>query len=85
MSTVSLQRGKTLANEYPGYDTNPLDNEAPVLELWGMWSTYLLLFIIQGFRTIVFIFIAIFTKFQPICPPAFFRCFLLNSGAYTEL
>ena len=32
-----------------------------------------LIFIIYSLRTIVFIFIFIFTKFQPICPPAFFR------------
>ena len=37
------------------------------------------LFIIKGFRTIVFIFIVISTMFRPICPPAFFRC-LSNSG-----
>ena len=43
------------------------------------------IFIIQGFRTIVFIFIAIFTTFWPMSSPAFFRCFLTNSGAYTEL
>ena len=29
-------------------------------------------FIIQNFRTIVFIFILIFTMFQMLCPPAFF-------------
>ena len=44
----------------------------------------LLIFIIKGFRTIVFIFIAISTMFRPICPPAFFRCFS-NSGTFTEL
>ena len=43
-----------------------------------------MIFIIKGFRTIVFIFIVISTKFQPIYPPVFFRC-LLNSGAFTEL
>ena len=42
------------------------------------------IFIIKGFRTIVFIFIVISTTFQPICPPAFFRC-LSNSGTFTEL
>ena len=42
------------------------------------------IFIIKGFRTIVFIFIVISTMFWPICPLAFFRC-LLNLGAYTEL
>ena len=43
-----------------------------------------MIFMIKGFRTIVFIFIVISTKFQPICPPAFFRC-LSNSGTFTEL
>ena len=43
-----------------------------------------MIFIIKGFRTIVFIFIVISTTFRPICPPAFFRC-LSNSGTYTEL
>ena len=41
-------------------------------------------FIIEGFRTIVFIFIVIYTTFRPICPPAFFR-YLSNSGTFTEL
>ena len=36
----------------------------------------LLIFIIKGFRTIVFIFIVISATFQLICPPAFFRCLL---------
>ena len=44
----------------------------------------LLIFIIKGFRTIVFIFIVISPTFQPICPTAFFRC-LSNSGTFTEL
>ena len=44
----------------------------------------LMIFIIQGFRTTVFILIVIFTTFRPICPPAFFRC-LSNSGTYMEL
>ena len=43
-----------------------------------------MIFIIKGFRTIVFIFIVISTTFRPICPPTFFRC-LSNSGTYTEL
>ena len=42
------------------------------------------IFIIMGFRTIVFIFIVISTTFRPICPPAFFRC-LSNSRTVTEL
>ena len=28
-----------LPNECPGYNTKQPDGEAPVLELWGMWST----------------------------------------------
>ena len=43
-----------------------------------------MVFIINGFHTIVFISIVISTMFQPICPPAFFRC-LSNSGTFTEL
>ena len=43
-----------------------------------------MIFIIKGFRTIVFIFIVISTTFWLVCPPAFFRC-LSNSGTYTEL
>ena len=40
MPTVSLQRRKTLLpNKCPDYDTNPSDDEAPVLELWEIWST----------------------------------------------
>ena len=42
------------------------------------------IFIIKGFRTIVFILIVIYSTFRLIYPPAFFRC-LLNSGTYTEL
>ena len=48
----------------------------------NFWT--LIIFIIKGFRTIVFIFIVISITFRPICPPAFFRC-LSNSGNYTEL
>ena len=43
----------------------------------------LVIFIIKGFLTIVFIFIVISKMFRPICPPAFFR-FLSNSGIFTE-
>ena len=43
-----------------------------------------MIFIINGFRTIVFIFIVISTMFGPICPPAFFKC-LSNSETYKEL
>ena len=42
------------------------------------------IFIIKGFRTIVFIFTVTSTTFRPICSPAFFRC-LSNSGTFTEL
>ena len=38
-----------------------------------------MIFIIQNFLTIVFIFLIIFTTFPPICP-AFFRCFLSPDG-----
>ena len=44
----------------------------------------LLIFIIKGFRTVVFIFIVISATFQLVCIPAFFRC-LSNSGTFTEL
>ena len=41
--TASLQRGKPLPNECPGYDTKQSDGEASVIpELWGMQSTPLL-------------------------------------------
>ena len=43
-----------------------------------------MIFIIKGFRTIVFVFIFISITFQPICPPAFFRC-LSKSGIFTKL
>ena len=42
------------------------------------------IFIIKGFRTIVFVYIAISTTFRPVCPPAFFRC-SSNSKTFTEL
>ena len=42
-----------------------------------------MVFIIKGFRTIVFILLVIST-FQLICPLAFFRC-LANPGTYTQL
>ena len=43
-----------------------------------------MIFIIKGFRIIVFIFIIISTTFRPICPQAFFKC-LSNSVTFTEL
>ena len=42
-----------------------------------------MIFIINGFWTIVFIFISISTTFRPISPPTFFRCFS-NSETFTE-
>ena len=42
------------------------------------------IFIIKGFQTIVFIFIAISTRFRSIAPPAFFGC-LSNSGTFKEI
>ena len=44
----------------------------------------LMISIIRGFRTIIFIFIVISTIFRLICPPAFFKC-LSNSGTFKEL
>ena len=43
-----------------------------------------MIFIIKGFRPIVFIFIVISLTFRLMCPPAFFRC-LSNSGTFMEL
>ena len=45
----------------------------------------LISFIIYHRRTNVFIFINLFTTFQPICFSPFFRCVLTNSGAYRWL
>ena len=42
------------------------------------------IYIIKGFRTIVFFFIVISTTFQPICPPAFFRCTELRITSFIE-
>ena len=39
-----------------------------------------MIFIIKGFRTIVFIFIVISTTFRPICPTALFRCLSKRCG-----
>ena len=47
--------------------------------------TFFFFSIIQGFWTILFIFIAVFTTLQLMCPLAFFRCFLSNLRVYTEL
>ena len=43
-----------------------------------------MIFIIKGFRTIVFIFTVISTMFWTICPSTFFSC-LSNLGIFTEL
>ena len=45
-----------------------------IYELSEFLSRSLTIFIIQGFRTMVFIFMVIFTTFRLICPPGFFRC-----------
>ena len=37
------------------------------------------------FSDYFYIFIAIFTMFWPVHPTAFFRCFMLNLGAYAEI
>ena len=38
--TASLQRGKTLPNECPRYNSKQSDGEVPImLEIWEMWST----------------------------------------------
>ena len=50
---------------------------------YSLRNTYKI-FIIKGFRTIVIIFIVIFTTFRLIGPPTFFRC-LSNSTTFTEL
>ena len=34
-----IHRQQNPINECPGYDTKPSHGDAPVLELWGMWST----------------------------------------------
>ena len=53
------------------------------VKFYHYWS-FSSYFIFKGFRTIVFIFTIISTKFRPICPPAFCMCFS-NSGTFTEL
>ena len=40
--------------------------------------------ITYNIRIIDFIFIVIILMFRPIYPSAFYRCFMLNSGANTE-
>ena len=52
--------------------------------LW-VWTEPEVFSIIQGFQTLVLIFIIIFTTFWLICPAAFFRYFLSNSVASTEV
>ena len=63
-----------------------LNRRGPNVMLRGIrQSSMFLVSIIQGFRTIGFIFIIIFTTFRSICPPAFIRFYLSNSEVYTEL
>ena len=45
----------------------------PAVKLAVIWNERLLIFIIKGFRTLVFIFIDIPATFRLTCPPAFFR------------
>ena len=59
-------------------------NETPIDWLSTFLRRGLMIYIIKGFWTIVFLFIVIATTFRPICPPAFFRYFS-NSGTFTEL
>ena len=65
----------TNPSAWAGYDTRSIFNQC-----FNRFE----FFIIQGFQSTVFTFIVIFTTFQSICPPAFFRC-LSNLGANTEL
>ena len=37
---LHLSRGVSSPSPHPGYDTKPSDDEAPILELWWMWSTH---------------------------------------------
>ena len=48
-------------------------------------KTIIKFFIIYCIRTVVFIFIVIFTTFRPMYPLAFFKCFTSNEGVYTKL
>ena len=63
----------------PKCDENNKDLFFFSLSKFLRWS--LMIFIIKGFWTFVFIFIVISTAFQPICPPIW----LSNSGTFTEL
>ena len=36
---ISAENWDVSHNKYTGYDTKQSDGEAPVLELWRMWST----------------------------------------------
>ena len=49
----------------------------------NIFISWIMLFIIKGFRTVAFIIIVISTAFRLICPLAFFRC-LSNLGTFTE-
>ena len=73
---------KLMEKKLDGNYTRMLQAILDKLSKFLRWS--LMIFIIKGFRTIVFIFIVISTTFWPICLPAFFRC-LSSLGTYTEL
>ena len=53
-------------------------------ELDFFYYLQIIIFIIKGFWTVVFIFIVISTMLRLINPPVFFRC-LSNSGTFMEL
>ena len=36
---ISAEEEGPTTNEFPGYDTESSDGEAPFLELWGKWNT----------------------------------------------
>ena len=75
---------KSTATMNPKVSTHPpVASPESICWLSKFLKRSLMIFIIKGFRTIVFIFIVISTTFRPICPPAF-RC-LSNSGAFKEL
>ena len=79
---------ESLSDKCPWEKLNPTIPSPTKVSLVPILSKFLrqslMIFIIKGFRTIVFIFIVIFTTFRPICPLAFFKC-LSNSETFMEL
>ena len=74
---VSYIRTLVGGGSYPSEEVQSVYSSALV-----DWIRLICIFIIKGFRTIVFVFIIISTTFRPRCPPAFFMC-LSNSGTFT--